>query len=47
MKTDVEFIKFVKEEIASYVNKHLDKSDNKVCDTNEVYIVSANMKRMA
>lgn len=39
MKTDVEFIKFVKEEIASYVNKHLDKSDNKVCDTNEVYIV--------
>ena len=38
-KQDTEFIKFCKETIADYVNKHVDKTDNVQITTEDVYIV--------
>lgn len=37
--TDVEFVKFCKETIRDYVNKHTDKTDNKQITVDDVYIV--------
>jgi len=37
--TDVKFIELVKKSVASYVNQHLDKTDNIEFDENNVYIV--------
>ena len=37
--TDVSFIKFCKEIIADYVNKHVDKTDNVQITTDDVYVV--------
>lgn len=37
--TDVTFIKFCKETIADYVNKHVDKTDNVQITTDDVYVV--------
>ena len=39
IKQDVEFIKFCKETIADYVNKHVDKTDNVQITTDDVYVV--------
>ncbi|MBQ2177281.1 MAG: hypothetical protein II453_20275 [Alphaproteobacteria bacterium] len=37
--TDVEFIKFCKETIRDYANKHIDKTDNKQLTIDDVYVV--------
>jgi len=37
--TDVKFVKIVKRELVSYVNKHLDPSDKIFITEDEVYIV--------
>jgi len=37
--TDVKFIELVKKSVASYVNQHLDKTDNVTFDENSVYVV--------
>ena len=39
LKQDTEFIKLCKDEIADYVNKHFDKTDNVKITTDDVYIV--------
>ena len=39
IKQDTEFIKFCKETIADYVNKHVDKTDNVKITIDDVYIV--------
>ena len=33
------FVEFCKNRVADYVNNHLDKSDNKQIDLNDVYVV--------
>ena len=37
--TDVKFIVFCKEQIKNYVNKHIDVTDNKRIETEDVYVV--------
>lgn len=37
--TDVKFINFVKNEVADYTNKHLDKTDGKQITPDDVFIV--------
>ena len=37
--TDTVFMNFVKNEVANYTNKHLDKSDNKEITADDVFIV--------
>ena len=37
--TDVKFINFVKNEVADYANKHLDKTDGKQITPDDVFIV--------
>lgn len=37
--TDIIFMNFVKNEVANYTNKHLDKSDNKEITADDVFIV--------
>ena len=37
--TDIIFMNFVKNEVANYTNKHLDKSDNKEITPDDVFIV--------
>ena len=39
IKQDTEFIKFCRETIADYVNKHVDKTDNVKITTDDVYVV--------
>ena len=39
IKQDTEFIKFCKNTIADYVNKHIDKTDNAKITSDDVYVV--------
>lgn len=34
-----EFVNFIKKEVCDYVNKHIDKTDNKTITSEDIYIV--------
>lgn len=37
--TDIEFVQLCKETVRDYVNRHIDKTDNTIIGTDDVYIV--------